>query len=137
MTLIAAMRAALRSRQADAAIIGRDRMIIESAIDDAILTCGLDGRVTTWNTGAQAILGHAPEDILGQPYARIYMADDVDTDVPGVDMRAARDGTPVWSSGRTLALRDRRGQLAGYLTILHDQWAARHRDDPGRPGSSV
>ncbi len=110
-------------------------MIVESAIDYAIFTCGLDGRITSWNAGAQAILGYAPEDIVGEPCARVFMADDIVAHVPETEMRAARDGISVraerwhhrrdgtrfWSSGRMLALRDSQGQVIGYLKILYDR----------------
>jgi signal transduction histidine kinase len=63
------------------------------------------------------------------------MAEDIIADVPETEMRAAhqgisvraerwhrrRDGTRFWSSGRMVALRDRRGQVAGYLKILYDR----------------
>ena len=93
MALMAAMRAALRSLQADAAASDRYRMIVESAVDHAILTSSPDGRVTSWNTGAQAILGYTPEDIVGQPFARLFTADDIAANVPAAEMRAAQDGT--------------------------------------------
>jgi PAS domain S-box-containing protein len=138
LELIAVIRAMLRLRHAEAEAQEageRYRMILESAVDYAIVACGLDGRITSWNAGAQAILGYAPEDIIGEPCARIFVADDVVADVPEVEMRAARsgvsvraerwhrrrDGTRFWSSGRMLALRDRRGEVAGYLKILYDR----------------
>ena len=138
LELIAVTRAMLRLRHAEAQAQEageRYRMIVESAVDYAIFTCGLDGRIKTWNSGAQAILGYLPEEILGQPCARIFMADDVIADIPdsemhaahqGVSVRAERwhrrmDGTRFWSSGRMVALRDRRGEVAGYLKILYDR----------------
>jgi PAS domain S-box-containing protein len=136
--LIAVTRAMLRLRHAEtqAQEAGeRYRMIVESAIDYAIFTCGLDARITSWNSGAQAILGYPPEEIVGEPCARIFMADDIAADVPDQEMHAAhggvsvraerwhrrRDGTRFWSSGRMVALRDRRGEVAGYLKILYDR----------------
>jgi PAS domain S-box-containing protein len=138
MELIAVTRAMLRLRHAEtqAQEAGeRYRMIVESAVDYAIFTFGLDARITTWNSGAQAILGYPPEEIIGEPCSRIFMADDITADVPEAEMRAAhtgasvraerwhrrRDGTRFWSSGRTVALRDRRGDVAGYLKILYDR----------------
>ncbi|HEY0181191.1 MAG TPA: response regulator, partial [Rhodopila sp.] len=138
LELIAVARAMLRLRSAEtqAQEAGeRYRMIVESAVDYAIFTCGLDARITSWNSGAQAILGYAPEEIIGEPCARIFMADDIVADVPEAEMRAAhcgmsvraerwhrrRDGTRFWSSGRMVALRDRRGEVAGYLKILYDR----------------
>ncbi|HEY4171394.1 MAG TPA: PAS domain S-box protein, partial [Rhodopila sp.] len=143
MALMAAMRAALRSLQADTAANDRYRMIIDSAVDHAILTSGPDGRVTSWNTGAQAILGYKPQDIVGQPVDRLFTADDIAADIPSAEMRAAQDGTGVrterwhchrdgshiWSSGRTLALRDSQGQFAGYLQILREHSAEKAARD--------
>jgi PAS domain S-box-containing protein len=127
------------------------RAILESAVDHAIFTCGLDGRIASWNAGARAILGYAPEDIIGAPCGRIFTADDVLADVPEAEMRAVRagatvcaerwyrrrDGTRFWAGGRLLALRDQHGQVSGFLRILDDRSAAkdaldalnRHLDD--------
>jgi PAS domain S-box-containing protein len=138
LELIAVTHAMLRLRQAETRAQEaheRYRMIVESAIDYAIFTCGLDGRVTSWNSGAEAILRYTPEEIVGQPCARIFMADDVAAGVPETEMRSARvgisvraerwhrrrDGTRFWSSGRMVPLRDRRGDVAGYLKILYDR----------------
>lgn len=138
LELIAVTRAMLRLRHAEGQAQEaneRYRMIVESAIDYAIFTCGLDGRVTSWNTGAQAVLGYPPEEIIGEPCSRIFMAEDIIADVPDIEMKTARrgvsvrserwhrrrDGTRFWSSGRMVALRDRRGGVAGYLKILYDR----------------
>jgi PAS domain S-box-containing protein len=121
----------------------RYRMIVESAVDYAMFTCGLDGRITSWNSGAQATLGYPPEAIIGEPCARIFMAEDVIADVPSAEMQAAhqglsvraerwhrrRDGTRFWSSGRMVALRDRRGEVAGYLKILYDRTVEKEARD--------
>jgi PAS domain S-box-containing protein len=136
--LIAVARAMLRLRDAEirAQENGeRYRMMVESAVDYAIFTCGLDGRITSWNSGAQAIFGYTPADIVGEPFARIFTADDVVEDLPDHEMRIARgdtsisserwhrrrDGTRFWSSGRMVPLRDGRGEVAGYLKILYDR----------------
>ena len=146
LELIAVTRAMLRLRQAESRAQEaheRYRMIVESAIDYAIFTCGLDGRITSWNSGAEAIFGYQPEQIIGEPGARIFLAEDVAADVPETEMRSAhsglsvraerwqrrRDGTRFWSSGRTVPLRDRRGEVAGYLKILYDRSAEKDARD--------
>ncbi len=138
LELVAVTRAMLRlgraERQAQE-VDERYRMIIESAIDYAVLTWGLDGRITSWSAGAQAMLGYPPKEVIGQPCARIFMAEDIIADVPETETRAAhsgasvsaerwhrrRDGTRFWSTGRLVALHDRRGKVAGYLKILYDR----------------
>jgi PAS domain S-box-containing protein len=138
LELIAVTRAMLRLRHAKAQAREASehcRMIMESAVDCVVFTCGLDSRITSWNAGAHAILGYAPEDIVGEPCNRIFMAEDVIADVPEMEMRAARsgikvraerwhrrrDGTRFWSTGDMVALRDRRGEVTGYLKIIHDR----------------
>jgi PAS domain S-box-containing protein len=144
--LIAVARAMLRLRDAEiqAQESGeRYRMMVESAIDYAIFTCGLDGRITSWNSGAQAIFGYDPTDIIGEPYARIFTADDVVADRPEQEMRTARgeisvrserwhrrrDGSLFWSSSRMVPLRDARGEVAGYLKILYDRTVEKEARD--------
>src|SRR4051794_6147902 len=138
LELIAVTRAMLRLRNAEIRAQEaheRYRMIVESAIDYAIFTCGLDGRISSWNSGAEAILGYRPEEIIDEPCAHIFMAEDIAAGVPEAEMRGAltgisvraerwhrrRDGTRFWSSGRMVPLRDRRGEVAGYLKILYDR----------------
>lgn len=146
MELIAITRAMLRLRHAETQAQEaneRYRMIVESAVDYAIFTFGLDSRIASWNAGAQAIMGYRPEEIIGEPCSRIYMAEDIIEDVPDLEMRSAhqgvsvrserwhrrRDGTKFWSSSRTVALRDRRGEVAGYLKILYDRSAEKDARD--------
>jgi diguanylate cyclase (GGDEF)-like protein/PAS domain S-box-containing protein len=40
--------------------------LVESA-DDAIVTTTLDGRILTWNRGAERLYGYAEVDVVGQP----------------------------------------------------------------------
>lgn len=146
LELIAVARAMLRLRCAEfraQEANERYRMIVESAVDYAIFTCGLDGRVASWNTGAEAILGYPADDIIGQPCACIFLAEDAAADIPALEMRAAhdgisvraerwhrrRDGTRFWSHGRMVPLRDRGNKVAGYLKILHDRSAEKAARD--------
>lgn len=51
-------------RQAEAAVL-RLASIVESS-DDAILGLSQDGRITSWNRGAQRMFGYGPEDVIGR-----------------------------------------------------------------------
>jgi PAS domain S-box-containing protein len=46
--------------------LGQMSAIVESS-NDAIVGMGVDGRITTWNRGAQKLFGYAAEEIVGQP----------------------------------------------------------------------
>ena len=67
--LIATVRALMRMRDANEALRAseeRYRVIVESATDYAIFTIDLDGLVTSWNAGAQNVLGYEEGEIVGQ-----------------------------------------------------------------------
>ncbi|MBN8909564.1 MAG: PAS domain S-box protein, partial [Rhodospirillales bacterium] len=144
--LIAVARAMLRLRLAEQSAQEsgeRYRMIVESAVDYAIFTCGLDGRITSWNPGAQALFQYAPDEVIGESHGRTFTGEDVAADVPDAELRAVRaghsvaadrwhrrkDGTLLWSSGRIVPLRDRSGAVAGFLRILHDRTAEKQARD--------
>src|ERR1700686_953505 len=51
--------------------------IVESS-DDAIIGKTLDGIVTSWNRGAERLLGYGAEEVIGQPITRFIPADRLD-----------------------------------------------------------
>ena len=42
------------------------RLIVESAEDFAIFTLDLDGKITTWSSGAELILHYSASEIIGE-----------------------------------------------------------------------
>jgi PAS domain S-box-containing protein len=113
----------------------RYRLIIESARDYAIFTTDVGGRVTSWNTGAQRILGFPAEEILGRPADLIYTPEDRAAGRPAEEMRLAlahgsalderwhlrRDGVRFWAAGTLFPLRGEGGAARGFLKILRDR----------------
>ncbi|MBB4750552.1 PAS domain S-box protein [Actinoplanes lobatus] len=56
----------------------RNRSLLASIVQsshDAIVTIDLDGRVLSWNPGAEALYGHPPADIIGKSIDEIIPAD--------------------------------------------------------------
>jgi PAS domain S-box-containing protein len=119
---------ALRALNAD---LERYRMIVENIDEYAIYTLDLEGRITSWEPGAQKMTGTSAEEMLGRHYSMFFSADEVAAGLPERDLaEAARAGrhvgdawrlTPkgerVWSSSVINALRDSTGNLTGYLRI--------------------
>ena len=54
----------------------RFRLIVESLQDYAVFMMNPEGRVTLWNRGAERIWGWEQNEVLGQPFARLYSAKD-------------------------------------------------------------
>jgi PAS domain S-box-containing protein len=124
-------QALLAERQAEA----RSQQILNSAIDYAIISFDLQGRVTSWNEGAHRILGWTEQDMLGEPADRFFTPEDVAIGRPALEMGEAlrtgrgnderwhmrQDGTRFFASGEMMALRDDAGRVTGFIKILRDR----------------
>ncbi|HEX6690595.1 MAG TPA: MASE1 domain-containing protein, partial [Burkholderiales bacterium] len=55
----------------------RFRLMVESVVDYAIFGLDADGRVASWNAGAERILGYRADEIVGGQLARFYLPDDI------------------------------------------------------------
>ncbi|MDO9249689.1 MAG: PAS domain S-box protein, partial [Phenylobacterium sp.] len=65
----------MRETGEKAATIGeadRHRLLIDAITDYAIYMLDTDGRVTSWNPGAQRFKGYAADEIIGQHFSRFY-----------------------------------------------------------------
>src|SRR5258705_530560 len=67
------------------------RLLVESVTDYAIFLLDPDGRVQTWNLGAQRIKGYRPEEIVGQHFSRFYPQDAVQSGWPETELRQATE----------------------------------------------
>ena len=117
----------------------RSRLILGSAIDYAIITMDIEGRVTGWNPGAQQIMGYAEAEILGRSGELIFTSEDRTHGRFAAELRRAvedgravnerwhlrRDGTRFWASGMMMPLLDPDGTPEGFLNILRDRTEAR------------
>src|SRR5438270_9761254 len=68
------------------------RLMVESVTDCAIVMLDSEGRVVSWNTGAERIKGYRSEEIVGQHFSRFYPARDIESGVPQKHLDAAAEG---------------------------------------------
>ena len=115
------------------------RQIVDSAVETAIVSTDLEGRVTSWSEGARRILGWTAEEMLGQSLERIFpddqgretlkneMADALARGRGGGEegWRVRKDGSLLWAAGEMTPLCDARGQPVGFTKILRDRSAKR------------
>jgi PAS domain S-box-containing protein len=120
----------------------RLRLIIESITDYAIFLLDRDGRVVTWNAGAERIKGYRAEEILGQPFSRFYTAEDLKADKPAVALQVAaasgrseaegwrvrQDGTRFWAHVIITALRGPDGAVVAFGKVTRDLTAQRQAE---------
>lgn len=73
--------------------LGEERLKVVAATtrDFAIITTDEQGIIVTWNAGAERIFGYAEAEMLGQPIATIFTAEDRAHGIPEQEMRTAAD----------------------------------------------
>jgi PAS domain S-box-containing protein len=112
----------------------RFRMLVESVKDYAIFMLDADGRVATWNAGAQRIKGYNAGEIIGRHFSVFYPDPDIRADKTEHELHAARrdgrfedegwrlrkDGSMFWANVIITALRDPGGALLGYAKVTQD-----------------
>lgn len=112
----------------------RFRLLVEGARDYAILLLDTGGQVTSWNSGAERILGYREEEIIGRNFSTFFTAADVADNRPELELGIARtegraederwhlrkDGGLFWASGVVTPLYDEAGELRGFSKIMRD-----------------
>jgi PAS domain S-box-containing protein len=110
------------------------RLLVEGVKDYAIFLLDPEGRVASWNAGAERIKGYRAAEILGQHYGRFFEPHDAAAGKPGRALaRAARegryagrgwrvrkDGSRFYAHVTINALFDETGQLKGFAKITRD-----------------
>lgn len=96
----------------------RYRLIIDGVKDYGLFTVATQGRVTSWNKGAERLLGYAESEIVGRHFSTFFTPQDVQNGVPAQMLenagregsiedegwRVRKDGTRFYSNGVTAAL---------------------------------
>jgi PAS domain S-box-containing protein len=110
------------------------RLLVAAVTDYAIFLLDPEGRVVSWNAGAERIKGYAAEEILGQSFARFYPPEDRAAGVPdqmlaratakghfvGYGWRVRKDGSRFYAHVTITAVRDPAGQLQGFAKVTRD-----------------
>jgi PAS domain S-box-containing protein len=124
----------------------RYRLMVNSIQDYGIVMLDENGVVTDWNTGANAMNGYLPDEIIGQHFSRLYLVEDVTTGKPERELREAaqhgrfedegwrlrKDGTRFWSNVIIAPIRDETGKLCGYSKIARDMTERRQAEERAR-----
>ena len=112
----------------------RFRLLVESVTEYAIFELDTEGRILTWNQGAQRIKGYRPEEIIGQHFSIFYTPEDARGGRPqrGLEQAAARgrykdegwrvrkDGSRFWAEVVIAPVRDAAGNLLGFAKVTRD-----------------
>lgn len=130
-------------RKAEAALAEseeRMRLIVENAREYAICTLDFNRKITTWNIGAERLLGWTEAEMIGQDADVIFTPEDRAQNVPTQEMEEAlkngraaderwharKDGTRFWGNGAMMSMHDAAGKVVGLVKIFRDETAVRN-----------
>ncbi len=108
--------------------------LVEAAKDYAIFMTDADGRVSTWNEGAERLFGYAEGEIVGEDGSVLFVPEDRESGAPEREQEKARtegraqderwhlrkDGTRFWASGFVRPILDEEGGLLGFSKVARD-----------------
>jgi PAS domain S-box-containing protein len=111
----------------------RFRLLVESVRDYAIFMLSPEGRVLTWNAGAERIKGYRAAEIIGEHFSRFYPPE-TGRDFPAHELRVAaaegrfedegwrvrKDGSRFWANVVITALQRPDGRLIGFGKVTRD-----------------
>ena len=112
---------------------GRFRLLVEGVRDHAIFTIDAQGTVTSWNRGAERLLGYLEDEVVGRSSFCFYTREEVERGVPALQLeqvdqgrsesegwRVRSDGKTFWAYVNTSPFFDEAGEVRGFAVIVQD-----------------
>ncbi len=121
----------------------RFRLLINGVSDYALCQLDQNGRIVSWNSGAERVLGYTEAEIIGQPYTLLFTPEDVasgesqreisDAVRQGRSMderwHVRKDGTRFWCSGVLTRIDDPQRTLHGFVKVMRDETERRQASE--------
>ena len=112
----------------------RFRLLIESTVDYGLFMLDPEGRVASWNKGAQRIKGYTAGEIIGRHFSVFYTDEANAREWPQFELQEAarvgrfedegwrvrKDGTRFWANVVITAMRGPDGELRGFGKVTRD-----------------
>jgi len=110
------------------------RSVVQGVKDYAIFLLDREGRIASWNVGAENIKGYKAQEIIGQHFSCFYTPEDLKKGKAQEVLRLAseagrfedegwrlrKDGTTFWAHITITALRNPAGEVVGFSKITRD-----------------
>lgn len=123
------------------------RTLIESVKDYAIFLLDHKGKITTWNKGAENLLGHSAENIIGKQVSLFYAKEDrvrsknptfftnqlgllqTDGKIEHDRWWIRKDGSRFWANEITTAFVNDKGKIDGFTKVVRDMTERKNTDE--------
>ena len=118
------------------------RMLVEAVTDYALFQVDLDGKISSWNTGASRIFQYSTEEAIGLPFSDLLFESGKEVR-PGAQRRilisegriedegwlVRKDGTRLFARWVGDPLLSVTGELQGIVTVLRDETSRKLEED--------
>jgi PAS domain S-box-containing protein len=115
------------------ALINLHELLVQSVVDYAIYMLDPEGRVVSWNTGAERIKGYTADEIIGEHFSRFYTDEERVEGIPEKALKVAaetgrftaeswrvrKDGSRFWAMVVVDPIVED-GKLLGFAKITRD-----------------
>jgi PAS domain S-box-containing protein len=112
----------------------RFRLLVSGVKDYGIFALDRDGRVATWNAGAERISGYLAGEIIGRHFSCFYPPEIIESGLPQRELETAakegrfeeegirlrKDGSRFWANVVITPLWDSSGSLSGFSKVVRD-----------------
>src|SRR5688572_23290170 len=119
------------------------KMMVQQLRDYAIFLLDPEGRIMSWNAGAQLLKGYDAEEIIGKHFSVFYPQEAKDREWPRRELELAmlegrfedegwrlrKDGSRFWANVIITCLRDDKGNLLGFSKITRDLTVRRQQEE--------
>jgi PAS domain S-box-containing protein len=131
---VSRQREQLQKREEKLATEAREYRLIDAAQDYAIYELDPEGRILTWNKGAERLKGWKAEEIIGKPYNVLHTPESRANNAPGRELKIAaetgrfeeeaprmrKDGSIFAAHVALFPMRDENGEVTGYVKVTRD-----------------
>jgi len=121
----------------------RFRLLVEGVNDYAIFMLDPEGRIVSWNEGAERVQGYQMWEVIGEHLSVFYTEEDVEGGLPEEELRVAaaegrfeeeglrvrKDATRFQAEVVITALRDEAGNLRGFSQVTRDITARKDAEE--------
>ena len=119
------------------------QILIEGVVDHAVFLLDRSGRVASWNSTAQHIIGYTADEIIGKHFGVFYRPDERRSGEPNRVLELAvkngkhamegwrikKNGTLFFVTGTIRAIHDDAGNLIGLANVLRDATERRNAQE--------
>ena len=120
----------------------RFRLIVDSTLDYAIFMLDPEGRVASWNKGAERIKGYRADEIIGLHFSTFYPPEAIARRWPEYELtealrvgrfedegwRVRKDGSQFWANVIITALWGPDGSHRGFAKVTRDVTQRKHQE---------